>query len=64
MNRIDKLIEGLLFIRSKDEKADFDFQHDVMYVGDTSLFSDDDKERLEMLDFSVDEEVDSFSVFS
>lgn len=63
MSRIKNLIEGLCMIAEKDEKAEFDFQHDTMYIGDISKFNEEDIKKLNSLGFMVSEGDECFETY-
>jgi len=61
LNKIDRLIRGLMIIKLYEPNADFSAGHDVLYTGGDKWeeYSEEDKNRLEELGFHYDEDEDS-----
>lgn len=64
MSRIDNLVAGLAYIKSRQPKADFSFEHDQMYVGNREGFTSADSIVMEKLGFGFDETLESWYFFS
>lgn len=67
MTRLEQLIEGLKIIASvcPASKQDYDFQHDIMYVGGDCKknFTPEALQKLDELGFGWNEEFDCWYTF-
>lgn len=63
--KIDRLIEGLTIIKKYEPNSDFSAAHDEFYAGGEKYdeYSEEDKQRLEVLGFMYDKSLPSFMVF-
>jgi len=58
-------IKGCMFIEKKGKSPfQYSFQHEVMYVGNSNNFSNEDKIYLTTLGFEVDEDLECFYTFT
>jgi len=65
VSRLTKLIEGLQIIDSAISKnKDYDFQHDIMRVGNVDGYTDEEIAKLDEVGFYIDEEHECFFTLS
>lgn len=65
MSNLTKLIEGLQIIDAKESGSkDYDFQHDIMHVGNICEYTEKEITKLDELGFHVSDDDESFYTFS
>lgn len=60
MENLNKLISALKIIRDKEPNAEFSINGGELYIGNASLYLDDEKLKLQELNFIEDEEYECF----
>lgn len=58
---MERILKGLQIIAKYPGNHDFSADHDVIYVGDSNQFSEEDLLEMDELDWFWDEEVDCWS---
>jgi len=64
LSHLQKFVSGLTIIAEKTPDTDFCFEHDVMYIGNPSSFTEKEIETLKSLGFDIDEGLESFYYYS